>query len=167
MVRKKMEGDEEQRRAAAHEARRAGESPSARSGTTGASKQRTHLTGHDTHEERMGTVHRGKQQWPAAGAGEQEVTGRPTQEAGRTFTGRGRPGYGAEHEQVFVALSETQARHDGEAVDLDEIARTAGLPAEETRDLLHDLTQVHRLVTELSGSDRPDMGPRFQVKPRL
>lgn len=41
MVRKKVEGDEEQRRAAAHKAHRAEEAPSARNVTTGASKQRT------------------------------------------------------------------------------------------------------------------------------
>jgi hypothetical protein len=40
MVRKKVEGDEDQRRAAAREAERAGERPSARGAMTGASKQR-------------------------------------------------------------------------------------------------------------------------------
>jgi hypothetical protein len=33
--------------------------------------------------------------------------------------------------------------------------------------LLHDLVTVHRLVTELEGTDTPDLGPRFEEKPRL
>jgi len=36
-----------------------------------------------------------------------------------------------------------------------------------TRALLHDLAAVHRLVTILQGTDNPDLGPRFEVKPRL
>jgi hypothetical protein len=42
-VRKQMEGDSRERRAKAGEARREGELPSARSATTGASKQDKHL----------------------------------------------------------------------------------------------------------------------------
>ncbi|MGK5531598.1 hypothetical protein ACSNOC_13505, partial [Streptomyces sp. URMC 129] len=44
MVRKKMEGDEDQRRTWAREAERVGERPSGRGTTTGASKQRTHVS---------------------------------------------------------------------------------------------------------------------------
>ena len=36
---------------------------------------------------------------------------------------------------------------------------------QQTRALLHDLTAVHHLVTELQGADEPDMGPRFEAKP--
>jgi hypothetical protein len=169
MVRKKMEGDEVQRRAAAREAHEAGEAPSARSATTGASKQPTHLAGHSarTHEQRVGTRHRGKQEWRAGDLAERDVKDPTGQGPERSFTGRGRPGYSERHEQVFQSLTAAQERHGGEAVHLDEIARTTGLSPEETRTLLHDLTQVHRLVTELAGADQPDLGPRYEVRPRL
>jgi hypothetical protein len=168
MVRKKVEGDEDQRRAAAREARAAGEEPSAASVTTGASKQPHHLTHRDslTHEERLAERHRGKQgsdviPGSAAGRGAQ-VSG-----AGRTFPERGRPDYDPAHERVFRALSEVEAAHGGEAVYLEEIAGAADLPLEETRLLLHDLVAVLKLVTELEGVDTPDLGPRFTIKPRL
>jgi hypothetical protein len=41
------------------------------------------------------------------------------------------------------------------------------MPPDETRAPLHDLTRVHRPVTELAGVDIPDMGPRWEAKPRL
>ncbi|MFC6881918.1 MULTISPECIES: hypothetical protein [Actinomadura] len=64
MVRKKMEGNEEQRRKAAREARAAGTTPSARNATTGASKQPHTLPKHDPHHhvQRLDSIHRGKQQ---------------------------------------------------------------------------------------------------------
>lgn len=145
MVRKKVEGDEEQRRAASREARREGEVPSARGVTTGASKQPGSQPG--------GTE---------AGA---EVGGSAAEE--RDFTGRGRPGYTEAHERVFQAIAEAEQEHGGEGVTLDEAARRAGVPKDQTRTLLHDLTQTHRLVTELAGADEPDLGPRYETKPRL
>ena len=123
MVGKKVEGNEDQRRAAAREARREGE-----------------------------TVPR-----------RQPADDSPVVD----FSGRGHPDYTDEHGQVFAALTLTQEEHNGEAVYLDEIADAAGYSREQTRVLLHDLTRVHRLVTELEGSDTPDLGPRFEVKPRL
>lgn len=75
--------------------------------------------------------------------------------------------YTDEHARVLSALTDAQQDHDGEAVYLDEIVRRSGLPGELTRSLLHDLTVVHRLVTMLPGTDDPDLGPRFEVKPRL
>lgn len=165
MVRKKTEGSEEQRRAAALEARRADELPSERQATTGASKQRTHLTGRDAldHEERTGTVHRGKQQWPPPGLTEER--GEPVPD--RTFTDRTGDAYTAEHERVFGALAAAQEENGGEAVFLDVVARGAGLPQERTRALLHDLMEVHRLVTELAAPDNPDQGPRYETRPGL
>ncbi|RJL31777.1 hypothetical protein D5H75_18980 [Bailinhaonella thermotolerans] len=64
MVRKKVEGDEQQRRKAARQAREAGKSPSAEGVTTGASKQRHELPRNDPHHhrERLASIHRGKQQ---------------------------------------------------------------------------------------------------------
>jgi uncharacterized protein YbjT (DUF2867 family) len=169
MVRKKMEGDEEQRRAAAREAREAGEAPSARNVTTGASKQRAHLPGREsvTHEEKIAGRHRGKPEWRAGDLADADVKDPAARGAERTFTGRGSAGYTAEHEKVFSALTAAQQENGGEAVHLSQISRAAGLSGEETRALLHDLMQVHHLVTELAGSDTPDMGPRFETKPRL
>ncbi len=75
MVRKKVEGNEQQRREAAREAHRVGQAPSAQKVTTGASKQRTHLPRDFPHEGKAASVHQGKQQWPgqipqvAAGGG--------------------------------------------------------------------------------------------------
>ena len=64
MVRKKVEGNEEQRARAARKARRAGRSPSAEHVTTGASKQRSHLQDRSTmrHRDRLESIHQGKQQ---------------------------------------------------------------------------------------------------------
>ncbi|WP_019629222.1 hypothetical protein [Actinomadura atramentaria] len=62
MVRKKMEGDETQRRHAARAARDAGTTPSAAGVTTGASKQNHSDPRHDPyhHVERLSDIHRGK-----------------------------------------------------------------------------------------------------------
>ncbi|MEU3342370.1 hypothetical protein [Streptomyces sp. NPDC006668] len=166
MAGKKMEGNEEQRRAAAREAAAAGESPSARNETTGASKQRTHLRhgGSVTHEDRIAAQHRGKQQWRPGDLAEERIKDPAAAGAERTFVEGERQEYTQEHERVFQAVS---AAHDGEAVLLDDIARRADIPPNETRALLHDLTRVHRVVTELAGADTPDMGPRWETKPRL
>lgn len=61
MVRKQMEGDNRQRRAAAREARDEGLSPSEAGVTTGASKQNKHLKGNASHAERIDTIRQGKQ----------------------------------------------------------------------------------------------------------
>lgn len=163
MVRKKTEGNEEQRRKAARRAREAGKTPSALQETTGASKQRRHLPRHDPHEEKVETIHQGKQQWPYPEAEVRAPTGEPM---GWVFTGIGGSDYGPDHERVFSALTEAQRAHDGEGVYLDEIARRCGMPREQVRVLLHDLTVKYRLVTELMHTDVPDLGPRFEVKPR-
>jgi hypothetical protein len=166
MVRKKVEGDEDQRRAAAHEARKAGESPSERKVTTGASKQRTHVPDRSslTHEERVAPVHQGKQRRQPEDRRAREPAAPPQ----RSFTGRGHPPYDEQHEQVFRALAQAEKDHGGEGVHLDEVARRAGLPKEETRVLLHDLVAAHRLVTELQQPpDGPDQGPRYETKPRI
>jgi hypothetical protein len=165
MVRKKMEGDEEQRRRAALEAERAGEQPSARGRTTGASKQRTHLPHRSslTHEERTAARHRGKQRDKEPGA----RSGPPPEPSRPRYPGRGRPDYTPTHEQVFRALTEAQSRHGGEGVHCEEVARTAHLPTDRTRTLLHDLATAHGLASELQRSDTPDLGPRYEVKPRM
>ncbi|RBM14896.1 hypothetical protein [Streptomyces sp. PT12] len=161
MVRKKMEGNEEQRRRAARDAQGSGALPSETGSTTGGSKQRTHMPDRSSlsHEERIAPLGQGKQRHPGPGRERREP---PPQ---RTFAGRGGAEYGPEHERVFRALGDAQRRHAGRAVYLDEVARGADLPRERTRVLLHDLVSVHRLATELQGADRPDQGPRFQTGP--
>jgi hypothetical protein len=161
MVSKKVEGNEDQRRAEARLARERGEAPSARGETTGASKQRTHVGRQADHEEKMRTIARGKQR-----AGDVPEPPDDT-EPDWDFSGRGRPGYTEEHERVFQALTEAQQAHGGEAVYLDDVARGSGLPRKQTRVILHDLSAVHKLVTQLHGTDTPDLGPRFEAKPRL
>ena len=163
MVGKKVEGNEDQRRAEAREAHREGTTPSALKETTGASKQPGHHGRHEDHEVKVASIHQGKQGW------EETVPRRgPADEPPPVdYIGRGRPDYTDDHARVFTALTQAQEEHNGDAVYLDEIADGASLPEEQTRVLLHDLVTVHRLVTELQGSDHPDLGPRFEVKPRL
>ncbi|MEV4680579.1 hypothetical protein [Streptomyces kurssanovii] len=165
MVRKKMEGDEEQRRAAARDAERAGEQPSDRGATTGGSKQRAHMRTSTPHEEKTASLHRGKQQ--TATGGTQGSSRADASSPARSFTGRGRQDYSEAHERVFEALVTAQEKHGGEGVHAEEIARSAGLPAEETRAVLHDLSDTHGVVSELQGADTPDLGPRYETRPGL
>jgi len=58
---KKMEGSEEQKQAAAREAKEHGKKPSEVGATTGASKQRAEASKNDTHQERLDQKHEGKQ----------------------------------------------------------------------------------------------------------
>ncbi|MGV9944267.1 hypothetical protein [Streptomyces sp. NPDC003401] len=83
----------------------------------------------------------------------------------RSFGDRGP--YSEEHERVFQVLGRLQRAHRGEAVHLEEVASASRLPPEETSALLHDLVAVHGLAAELAGSDTPDLGPRFEIRPRL
>jgi hypothetical protein len=64
MTRKKMEGNEQQRRKKAREARKRGRAPSQEAATTGASKQRHHLPEHDDHVEKIDTIGEGKPPMP-------------------------------------------------------------------------------------------------------
>ena len=161
MVGKKVEGNEDQRRAAAREARREGTTPSALKETTGASKQPGHHGRHEPHEEKVASIHQGKQGWEETVPAPAPADDGPVVD----FSGRGHPDYSEEHARVFTALTAAQEEHNGEAVYLDEIADGAGMPEEKVRTLLHDLTTVQNLVTELEGTDTPDLGPRYEVKP--
>ncbi len=60
-MRKQMEGDAEQRRQKAREARERGKQPSAVGATTGASKQRHHEERSEDHFEKVEDIRRGKQ----------------------------------------------------------------------------------------------------------
>jgi RNA polymerase sigma-B factor len=66
-----------------------------------------------------------------------------------------------------VRMREELTQSLGREPTVAEIADASGLSREETWVLLHDLVTVHRLVTELEGTDTPDLGPRFEEKPRL
>lgn len=57
---KKMEGNEQQKRQAAREAREEGKSPSEMGATTGASKQRTEASGGMTHQQKLDLKREGK-----------------------------------------------------------------------------------------------------------
>jgi hypothetical protein len=61
MAGKRMEGNEEQQRAAARRARREGKDPSAVGATTGGSKQRQEAGPDATHQERIDLQREGKQ----------------------------------------------------------------------------------------------------------
>lgn len=81
MVRKQMEGDNRQRRAAAREAREEGVSPSEAGVTTGASKQNRHMKAKASHEEKIEAIRQGKQPSVQQGApGTRPASGIPEQE---------------------------------------------------------------------------------------
>ena len=69
------------------------------------------------------------------------------------------------HQRVYQAVAEGEARNGGEGVYLEEISRRAGFSSEQTRLLLHDLVAVQGLVTQLQGTDSPDLGSRYLTKP--
>lgn len=78
---KKMEGNAEQKRQKARDARERGNDPSEEGVTTGASKQRRQLGTDEEHVEKLDSIRRGKQ----------DVIGENTPEP--------RPGYGREQDE--------------------------------------------------------------------
>lgn len=77
-----MEGNADQKRQAAREAREQGKQPSEVGATTGASKQRERAPNNASHQERMELEHEGKQQ--------QQDTRRETPRPGNRETDPGR-----------------------------------------------------------------------------
>jgi hypothetical protein len=61
MANKEMEGDNQQRRAAAREAKKAGKLPSEEGATLGGSKQRVAAPENMSHQQRIGLMRRAKQ----------------------------------------------------------------------------------------------------------
>lgn len=59
-MKRQMEGNDQQRKAAARDARDAGERPSERGATLGASKQRKDVPASASHQERVETTREGK-----------------------------------------------------------------------------------------------------------
>ena len=172
MVRKKVEGDEEQRRASAREARQAGQAPSAAGRTTGASKQRHHVAGSESHSEHLEGIHRGKQQLSEAP--------RPLQHREHVREDRGatvepepidRPPVSvtaggveldAEQARVYQAVADLEARD--EPGYLQEVATAAGLPVDQTRREISALLRAD-LLREVAGAQEPDLGPRYELSP--
>jgi hypothetical protein len=165
MVNKKVEGDEQQRRARARQARESGSTPSAELVTTGGSKQ-PHRTDHkDPHQERLAANTRGKQQGSAP-----QPAGRPmpnlTDQWARWRGGRP-PITGSqsrtidlseEQGQVYRAVADLEAR--GEPVYLNRVAHAVGRPELETRRILGDLLDAN-LVQEVAAPDQPDFGSQY------
>jgi hypothetical protein len=165
MVDKKTEGDEQQRRARARQARKAGSTPSAELVTTGASKQLHRTDRKDPHQEQLAAIKRGKQQGPGP-----QPPGRrglnPTDEWSRPRPGRPPMAGGRgeiidlseEQAQVYGAVAELEA--SGEAVYLNHVADTVGRPVVETRRILGDLLDAN-LVQEVATADQPDFGFQY------
>ncbi|MBQ0862437.1 hypothetical protein [Streptomyces sp. RK75] len=165
MVRKKVEGDEDERRSEAHKAHRVDEPASARYATTGASKQRTHRAGGSAEKDTETPAQRQGKVGHTATQAERRPQGVGPAESRSPYEGRGRPDYSAEHEQVFRALVTAEQQHGGEPVSLDEVSREAHMPQEKTQPLMHDLVTVHHLATELQGAEAPDLS-HYETKPR-
>lgn len=111
-------------------------------------------------ERRRAAVHQGEQDWQGLDA----AAALPAREPALFVPSED---YTSEHEQVLSALAQAQEAHQGEAVYLDEVAAAGSLPQARVSELLHELTTVHRLVTQLQETDAPGLGPRYAVKPRL
>lgn len=164
MVNKKVEGDEQQRRARGRQARKSGSTPSAELVTTGASKQ-SHRTDHkDPHQERLAATTRGKQQSPGP-----QPAGRWMPDPSEEWSRRGGPpsvtgGQGRtidlseEQGQVYRAVADLEAR--GEPVYLNRVADAVGRPVVETRRILGDLLDDN-LVQEVDVPDQPDFGSQY------
>lgn len=164
MARKKMEGDEEQRRGAARDARAAGAAPSQEQVTIGASKQPSEPpVGSPSHEEKLAGEHRGKQQW-RDNLADVEVEDTTAEDPTTSYSGRGKPEFTEHHESVYRAVVTAMERNASDAAFVGEVAHDADLPADDVRALLHDLTSVHHVVSVVEG-DGPDLGPRYMPSP--
>lgn len=166
MTSKKMEGDENQRRERARQARESGSTPSAELVTKGASKQR-HQTGQkEPHQDRLAAGTRGKQKSPEPEP-VRPPTPSPADQWSRRETGRkpsaGRGGtinLSPEQGEVYAVVAELEA--DGEPVYLSRIAAAAHRPELETRRIVGDLLDAN-LLQEIAAPDQPDLGLRYAL----
>lgn len=166
MAGKKMEGDENQRRARARQARESGSTPSAELVTKGASKQRLRTGQKEPHQERLAAGNRGKQQSPQAEPA-RPPTPDPSDQWSRQQTGHkpsaGRGGtinLSPEQSEVYAAVAELEAI--GEPVYLSQIATAAHRPELETRRIVGDLLDAN-LIQEIAAPDQPDFGLRYAL----
>jgi hypothetical protein len=166
MTSKKMEGDENQRRARARQAKEAGSTPSAELVTKGASKQ-PHRTGQkEPHEERLAAGKRGKQQSPDPEP-IRPPTPSPAEQWSRRETGQkptaGRGGtinLSEEQGEVYEAVAELEAT--GEPVYLSRIAAATRQPELEARRIVGDLLDAN-LLQEVATPDQPDLGFQYAL----
>lgn len=173
-MKKQMEGDNEQRRAKAKEARDEGRLPSEDGVTTGASNQRRTLPNRADYEERLTGSGWGKQQpdrvarqpRPGSRSPEAAATGAPGDTEGfppRSEVQDVEPGaLTPEDEQVFEAIARLEGERD--APTLGDIADAAGLPVDEAEPAVQRLIDRHDVVRELPATD--EVGRRYAVKSR-
>lgn len=168
MVRKKVEGDERERRARARRARAAGQDAGAGQVSTGASKQRRHVSESAGHDEKLAAVHRGKRQLgerprplqhtehdvaPGEPVGSSPVPAPPVR---RTDTG---VALDAEQIRVYQAVAELESRQQD--AFLPRIAAQAARPEDETRRVLAALTRSNlvRAVPDATAG----LGTRYEI----
>jgi hypothetical protein len=166
MTSKNMEGDENQRRTRARQARDSGSTPSAELVTRGASKQRNKTGQKEPHQDRLAAETRGKQKSPEPEAprtpapspfdqwSRQQTGHKPT--AGR----RGTINLSPEQDEVYAAVAELEA--SGEPVYLSRIAAATHRPELETRRIVGDLLDAN-LIQEVAAPDQPDLGLRYAL----
>lgn len=168
MVRKKIEGDEQERRGRARRARAAGREPGGTQATTGSSKQRHHVSASARHDEKLDAVHRGKRQ-----LGERP---RPLQHtehdtgAGEPVGSPAVPAPEVRHTEAGVALDAEQTRvyqavadllvHD-EDTFLPRVAAAADRSQDRTRRILAALTRANVVRAVPDGAD--DLGTRYEI----
>lgn len=174
-MKKQMEGNNEQRRSAAADAREEGQSPSEAGVTTGASKQRQKLSQKADHEDRLRNPGRGKQQ-PSQFAADPRPGSTPSRRGEGVAAVGDTDGFpprdGGDHveagdlderdERVFRSL--VVLEDEDSAPTLSDIAREADLDVDEAIRAMQRLINDHDLVQEL-GAD-PEAGHRYRVKSR-
>lgn len=170
---KQMEGDNEQRRARAADAREEGRRPSEDGVTTGASGQQRSLGNQADHAEKMAGPGWGKQQPDRAAPDPRPgsiPTPGPVQNDPDTMPPRGtspraEPGNLSEEDQrVFSTLARLESEGDP-APTATAIAREAGLSTEDAIPVLQRLMDDHDVVQELPAE--PELGRRYRVKTRV
>lgn len=174
-MKKQMEGDNDQRRAAAADARDEGRSASEDGATTGASKQRRKLGSDANHEERLRGSARGKQQ-PRQFSPDPKPGSTPSRrgadEPPLAQTDGFPPRRESEHaragelnerdERVLRSLADLE--DEDSAPTVTEIAREAGLEADEAMTVMQRLINDHDVVQELPAEAAG--GRRYRVKSR-
>lgn len=172
-MKKQMEGDEDQRRASAADARDEDSSPSEEGATTGASKQRRTLGNDADHEERLRGGGRGKQQ-PNQFAPEPKPGSTPSvradlsEKVSDAFPSRNGDEYartgdlGEDDQRVLRTLAELEDEES--APTLAEIAREGDLDTADVMPALQRLINDHDMVQEVGAGSAE--GPRYRVKAR-
>lgn len=174
-MKKQMEGDNDQRRAAAADARDEGRSASEDGATTGASKQRRKLGSDAEHEERLRGSAQGKQQ-PGQFSPEPKPGSTPSRrgadEPPLTQTDGFPPRRVSDHaragdlDERDERVLQTLARLEDEesAPTVTEIAHEADLDADEAMTVMQRLINDHDLVQELPAGAVG--GRRYRIKAR-